>query len=183
MFNNTIATRGFSIQKAWVNTAFGVACTAAVAVLPQLAAAQDMSGVYGGLMYGREIGNDAPKSQDNAFGGFAGYNFDMGGAVVGAEFSYNAVQDADLERAMHLKGRAGMPIGDGLLYGTVGFARADVEAGGTAKGAVYGIGYDYNISENFIVGAEYLRSQYRDVGAADEDIKSNTVTLRAGFRF
>ncbi len=183
MFNKASMMSRRLSKQALVNTICGAICASVMVTLPHTAAAQDMSGVYGGVMVGREFGKDAPKDQDATFGGFAGYNFDMGSALVGAEFSYNAVQDEALEKPIHLKGRVGMPVAGGLLYGTAGFARADVEAGGTAKGAVYGFGYDYLIGENAIVGAEFLRSQYRDVGSADEDIETNTVSLRAGFRF
>ncbi len=183
MFKKAKSTGQRSFNAAWVHTVCGLICATAMVTLPQISEAQDLSGFYGGLSIGREIGKDAPNDAENAFGGFAGYNFDMGSAVVGGEFSYNAPHSSELEQPMHIKGRVGIPVVGGLLYGTAGLARAKVEEGGTAKGSVYGIGYDFAVSENFTVGAEYLRSQYRDVGSADDDIETNSVTLRAGFRF
>ncbi len=183
MFINASKTNRRLSKQIMVNAVCAVLGMSVFATLPGVVAAQDMSGFYGGVTVGREIGKDAPKKQDEPFGAFAGYNFDMGTALVGAEFGYNVGRDEALERPMHLKGRVGLPVAGGLLYGTAGMARADAEAGGTAKGTVFGVGYDYLIGENIILGAEFLRSQYKDVGPADVDVESNSVSLRAGFRF
>jgi opacity protein-like surface antigen len=184
MINKSNSTMLRSFKQAWTNTAVGVLCVSAAAVVPQMSAAQDMSGFYAGAMAGRDVDTGIFSKQDTEFGGFAGYNFDMGTAMIGGELTYNAASDSALDRAMHLKARAGMAVAGGLLYGTAGIARAnDVAGGGDARGTVYGVGYDFAISENVILGAEYLRSQYSDVGVGNNDNKSSSLSLRAGFRF
>lgn len=170
------------------------------------AAAQDWSGSYGGLSLTNLRGdwqhrnasgvvyNDGAYSNDAGLGLFAGYNFQSGQFVYGAEvavaqpggFCFEEYPNECTDRLVDLKARLGFAAGSALVYGVAGMTRADYDLGGTQvlTGTAYGLGLDFRLSEKYFVGGEVLR---RELDYADQDYKTehsiNSVSLRFGMSF
>jgi len=120
------------------------------------------------------------------FGAKLGYNFQSGSTVYGVEADITngptgltpqgtwgpmwgcGTGDcyANIDSIVTVRGRAGiLASSDFLIYGTAGVAAAQItggivasaqDGGGTAMGAVGGIGAEYAIGNSTTVGAEYL---------------------------
>ncbi|SMR82581.1 Outer membrane protein beta-barrel domain-containing protein [Aliiroseovarius halocynthiae] len=157
--------------------------------LPLAATAEDWSGIYGGA----EVGISKPASglssgNGTTYGGFVGYNLDMGGSVAGAELGYSNPDQtlssgAELKNQIKVKARYGLKLSDaGLAYGTVGYLRSGVSTGGHATGYLLGVGYDHKVSDNMFVGAEYSHNRYESLPGGGEAI-SNQLGLRVGLNF
>ena len=155
-------------------------------------AGPDWSGFYAGLQYGQgnaELSDDDLDSDYDAYGLHAGYLFDFGQVIAGAELDYNKADlddvdgDADLWR---LRGRVGYDMGRFQPYATLGAARisTDDDAGDISEtGITYGLGAEYLVTEKFSVGAEYSRSDFSDVIADGIDLDTDLVQVRASYRF
>lgn len=152
----------------------------------------DWSGFYAGLQYGQgngELSDNLGESDYDAYGLHAGYLFDFGQVIAGAELDYNKVDldendgDGDLWR---LRGRVGYDAGRFQPYATLGVARvsSDRDAGDISEtGITYGLGAEYLVTDNFSVGAEYSRSDFSDVLADGIDLDTDLVQVRASYRF
>lgn len=121
------------------------------------------------------------------FGGQAGYLFQWGAIVAGAEISFSGTSGLDgssscpaaiftcsndIENLLLINGRLGYAFGDTLLYATGGFARAHVSYAATApfssgsnasgsgnsNGWNLGAGVEYMFSESVILGVEYIHA-------------------------
>lgn len=138
--------------------------------------------------------------KDSVSGGItAGYLWALGqGWYMGPEFQYDwtdlsvtdntSGQTATFDGIARLKLIAGYELGNGLLYGTAGFAYADFDNVGSIididkNSYVVGIGYDWRVTDEWTVGAEYLYHNFDSVGSAGGDIDLNTIQLRAAYRF
>ena len=166
--------------------------TPVVAPVVPVEAGTDWSGFYAGLQYGQgnaELSDTDLDSDYDAYGLHAGYLFDFGQVIAGAELDYNKVDldendgDADLWR---LRGRAGYDMGRFQPYATLGVARVSTnDAAGdiSETGITYGLGAEYLVTENFSVGAEYSRSDFSDVIADGIDLDTDLVQVRASYRF
>ena len=155
-------------------------------------AGPDWSGFYAGLQYGQgnaELSDSDFDSDYDAYGLHAGYLFDFGQVIAGAELDYNKVDldqiddDADLWR---LRGRAGYDMGRFQPYATLGVARVSTDVAGndiSETGITYGLGAEYLVTEKFSVGAEYSRSDFSDVIADGIDLDTDLVQVRASYRF
>lgn len=186
---------------------------AAVAIAPFAASAQDWTGAYGGITFGgsdidatvKPLGDLALEGDGSSTGLFAGYNYQVGNIVYGAEFDFDATnyrvgedilaEDSVLvESTARLKARVGMPVGNGLAYGVAGIVGAstntvipDAKTGLGADFAVQdgvgyliGAGYDMRVADNFLVGGEVLYHEF------DDDVLNVEVTtfrLRVGYTF
>ncbi|WYK06362.1 porin family protein [Cereibacter sphaeroides f. sp. denitrificans] len=154
----------------------------------------DWSGFYvgGQLGYG-DINTDIDGYDGNgAIGGVhAGYRYDFGRAVVGAELAYDIsnIEIGDigdeLDNLATLKLMAGGKVGRGLLYATVGGTWADVssDAGDPDDGYLYGIGYDHMLNDRWSIGAELLRHTWDSFDDAGTDADATTLQAKVGFRF
>lgn len=152
----------------------------------------DWTGFYAGLAYGRHdaelsLGGAAVSADDTALGAFLGYNQDFGQYVVGGELSFDRASeegtDIDLWR---LKGRLGYDAGNWMPYATLGLARAEAsDATGsiTESGMTYGIGVDFAVTPNFILGAEVGRSSFSDVAGSSVDLDIDSLQIRASYKF
>jgi len=166
------------------------AALAIALIVPTTVTAQDWGGFYGGLQMGRgEFALDgAPSSKDNFYGGFAGYNQDFGSYVLGAEVEAEKIGitiggGTDLDSQLGVKARAGYKIGNGMLFGTVGYASAETSNIGTGRGLTYSVGYDHAITDRVFIGAEYQRHDISNLTGAVSDAEFDELSLRAGFRF
>ena len=185
----------------------------ALALGAAAAQAQDASqwgGFYGGFEVTKGEGNQvylpANGSYDlvgNGFGGFVGYMMSSGAWAYGGELAYAKSDYHEIEadgsseypeyqfnHTLDLKARVGYAVDRALVYGVLGYGFSEYEDGDSnpsslydVKGAIFGLGVDYLVSERMFVGAEIL---HRDVGESDVDLFDadlTTITLRAGLKF
>lgn len=151
----------------------------------------DWNGFYGGLQFGTaDIDGDAGLlGDDNSFGLHAGYDYDFGSYVLGAEVDYDKTDvdlnagAASIDNVARLKFKGGYDLGNTLVYATAGAAWADTSVG-TETGPFVGLGVSYKVSERYTIGAEVLEHRFSDVGGtAGADVDATTFTLRGGIRF
>jgi len=150
----------------------------------------DWTGFYAGgqLGYG-DVNSNAALNGGDAIGGFtAGYDYDLGQWVVGGGLDYDFADiglgaGTSLDSIWRAKLRGGYKIGDGLLYGTAGYANADTNTLGSDDGYFVGAGYEHLISSNFGVGGEVLYHEFNNFNGTATDIEATTYQVRATFRF
>ena len=196
------------------------AATAAATLAATPAAAADFSGLRAEVHADRasdavkaDLDNDTSpfsrKQDDVSYGVEAGYDLDLGSAVVGAyvgadfpnvdscdsvfgsdEFCYSA------KRNYTLGARAGVKLGGAILaYGKAGYSSGrfktvyqdvtdpsqDVEGTGNERGIHYGVGAELAFG-SFYGKAEYLRTNY-DEGDLGHDVARNQLKVGVGIRF
>lgn len=162
----------------------------------QVATGGDWSGAYVGaqLGYGDIDSNGAALDGEGAIGGVhAGYLFDYGKFVAGAELNYD-VSNIDLGTAAgdtldsvtRLKLIAGADLGSMLVYGTVGAAYAEATVGGASlndNGTFVGLGANYALSDQWSVGGEYLYHKFDDFDASGVDFDVKTLQAKVSYSF
>jgi opacity protein-like surface antigen len=165
-----------------------VALTATGAIAATTASAQDgdWTGPYVGLSFGSATADlGAADETEQLYGGFAGYDYDLGQWVVGAELEFQKTNDLSLggtevDDFTRLKFRGGYDLGNTLVYATFGGAQVNTSLG-NENGFLGGIGLEYRVTDQFSVGGEFLSHRFEDVGANDLD--ANTISLRGIYRF
>ncbi|WP_323014532.1 outer membrane protein [Devosia sp.] len=178
------------------------------------------TGFYAGANVGYGWGNvsvSVPGAPDYALRGFgggihAGYNYDVGGFVLGAEADFSLsdmnytevfgglTSSLRVENFGSIRARVGLPVDRFMPYVTGGFAYGtgsfNASMGAlswserqTHTGWTIGAGAEYAATDNVILRAEYL---YTDLGSRNYlsagipggiDTKVNFGTLRAGVSF
>lgn len=224
MFARTLLTAGAALIVAAPAFAGGFAepiVTAApaapvvVAPAAPVAASGDWSGFYAGGQLGfgsldidDNLAGTAPfedGSYDGAtYGLHAGYMFDFGRIVAGAEVDFDGTQIAvdgadiasseDLEVGSVVRGklRVGYDAGRFLPYLTAGVAQVRLNSDDAAvddvledkyDGRFIGVGAAYQLNDRFVIGAEVLRHNFEDTPLDNVDVDVTTATLRASIRF
>jgi outer membrane immunogenic protein len=165
-------------------------CLFAAATLATPAVAQDWTGFYAGgvLSYDSISPNDlsygdGPVDLNGAgIGAFAGYNFQAGSLVYGAElgatvhsgegFDGDYLEPASALHSLALRGRIGFVTGNMLPYLAVGATRTKWEANhdgsgdpsdvfaDTATGTSIALGVDWSLSEKSFLRIEVERTRY-----------------------
>jgi outer membrane immunogenic protein len=164
---------------------------------PAPVAGTDWTGFYAGaqIEYG-DVDLSGALTEDGTgglAGVFAGYRYDFGTYVIGAELDLNAA-DIDLPAAggtldtvSRLGIEAGYDAGPALFYGTAGAALATVDAGAdtlSGHGYFYGVGIDYALTDQVVLGAEVLRHEFEDFdNVPGLDVGATTVGISAALRF
>lgn len=157
----------------------------------------DWGGFYvgGQLGYANVTSGGAELDGNGAiYGVHAGYRYDMGRAVLGAELDYNmsnidledTVGDNTLDSVARLKLMAGADLGRVLVYVTGGAAYADATLGGnSASGNGYfaGVGMDYQLSESLTLGGELLGHRFDDFDGTGVDLEAATLQAKVAYRF
>lgn len=154
----------------------------------------DWSGFYAGgqLGYGDVSSNITGVDGNGAIGGLhAGYRYDFGQFVAGAELAYNGSNidlgpTSKLDSATQLKLMGGFDLGSTLIYGTVGAAYAKANLAGVShsdNGYLVGLGMDYAINDAWTVGLELAHHRFDDFDNTGADIRANTAQIRVGYRF
>ena len=177
-----------------------VALLALATVLPTHALA-DWNGAYAGFSLGantkNELSSDLEGSIDatssTAFGVFGGYAVQNNDFVFGGEVAFLRASDIEFEAdeeevaldygIFDLKGRAGYVVNNILFYGVAGFSHITItqgDADADATGFNFGVGADYDLENNFLIGVEYLarRTDFEGI-----DLNLDTLTLRAAYKF
>ena len=178
-----------------------VAPTPMPAPAPVVMRGTDWSGFYlgGQLGYGEVTGSGTDEDVNGAiYGVHAGYMYDLGAIVLGAEVDYdmsnidNVGGNGDLDDILRVKGRVGYDAGQFLPYVTGGVVRANVSGTGLlgdtdleADGDFYGLGVAYKFSDSILVGGEVLQHKFYegDVEGSDNTLRATTATARVSFQF
>lgn len=197
-----------------MNSSLKAVILALACAVPQGVLAQDWAGPYAGLSVSTNNGSD-----DQIVGGvvidtfdlkgeqggvFAGYNFQSGNLVYGAELTYTtgdiqypAPEGFLVGRTIEVKGRLGYAAGKALVFGSLGVLASDKYYGVgpgtgpfTANGMSYGLGVDVMVTDRLFLGAEIQRRN-SSVDEGDiplvpgqaNDHKINSFTLRLGMKF
>lgn len=166
---------------------------------PVIVQAYDWSGFYlgGQAGYGwADIEAPAPDGDVEADGflggGHVGYNFALGNVVLGIEADYDFANiEADdgfgeIDAIARGKLKAGYAFDRFLPYLTGGIAHASAD---TALGEfddtgyAFGAGLDYAVTDNIIVGAEYLHHNFDDFDDSGVDFDLDTVRAKVSFKF
>jgi outer membrane immunogenic protein len=170
---------------------------AVVPAAPAPIAGTDWTGFYAGgqIEYG-DVGVSGAATDDGtgALGGiFAGYRYDFGSYVIGAELDHN-LADIDLpavvgtiDSVTRLGVEAGFDAGPALIYATGGAAWANVGDTGGADlsddGYFYGVGFDYAVTDRMTVGAELLQHEFDNFDGTGLDVDALTFGVNAALRF
>jgi len=162
---------------------------------PYVAPGMDWTGGYAGaqLGYGDVDASDPDGEGYGWLGGVhAGYRWDMGSFVAGAELSYDkgsidlVTPGDELDDVTALKLMAGTEVGNSLVYGTLGAAHANATIGGvdySDSGLVYGLGFDRPLAGNWTVGGELLQHDFNNFDASGIDVDATTVKAKVALRF
>jgi opacity protein-like surface antigen len=137
-----------------------------------------------------QVDPDNFDDDDGVIGGLVlGYDYDLGNDwVIGAGLDYDFADidigpNGSLDEIFRAKLRGGYKIGNGLLYGTGGYARADSDDFGDSDGWFAGGGYEHMVSDNFSVGGEVLYHEFDELSPVTGDIDVTTVQVKATYRF
>lgn len=165
-------------------------------VEPYVAPGIDWTGAYAGgqLGYGDVDSSTGALEGHGMIGGVhAGYRWDMGSFVAGAELDFDTsnidlgtTAGDSLDNVLRAKLSGGAKLGNSLLYGTFGAARANASVGGadlTDTGYFLGAGLTYALGSNWTVGGEVLEHRFGDFDGSGVELDATTVTARVGFRF
>ncbi len=155
----------------------------------------DWSGGYVGAQLGYgDVGADSVGFDGSGatYGLHAGYRYDFGQFVTGAEIDYDktdidlGVGTDTLDSIARLKLIAGADVGRALIYGTGGIARAKATLGGVERsdnGYFLGVGANYAVTDQVTVGAELLGHRFNNFDETGVDLKATTVTARVAYNF
>lgn len=143
-------------------------------------------------------------------GGYAGYNWQTGNFVIGAEGDISAVwndetfdvlgEDVEVgsDYLASIRGRVGYVWDRALIFGTAGVAFTEASADVTINGVNFdasenftgwtvGAGVDYAFTDNVIGRVEYRYYDFGDQEIGDflddVDINFNTVTVGVAYKF
>ncbi len=212
---NSIFSTTLSILVA-LNTSYALAGSATTshadfsfATVPALTP-PDWSGFHFGIFASRDAGSGnnyigaTPQGVDEIlsgkiYGGLAGYNFQQGKIVYGAEFAYSegktpvtSAPANELTSFFDAKARVGYTFDSTMIYGVAGgaigvFNRAGSENLDT-RGLSYGIGIDVMLTKTVFFGVEYLVRDLRTenstiVPAEHWEFKTDSLQIRSGIVF
>jgi outer membrane immunogenic protein len=171
----------------------------------------DWTGFYAGVHAGGittdELDDDFDAENIDWSGGVqAGYLHQIDIFVIGAEveasianeLTYVLAPDAGVQEnwSVLAKGRAGVNLGDTLLYGTAGLTMAGFEGTGNAvldekvsAGVAFGAGVEHRVTDTISLRAEYLQTRYLDLGSSvagmgrTDDLTNHAVNVGLNFHF
>lgn len=166
-----------------------------VPVAPPIAVSADWTGLYAGgsLGYGDVTGSTTIGEDVNGltYGLHAGYMYDLGSVVLGAELEYSMTEISDdtigldVDSVLRGKVRVGYDAGDFLPYVTVGAAQLTTSGAidDSGTGYLYGIGADYQMTDSIRLGAEVLQHEFEDYAGSGIDVSATTLGVRVSFAF
>jgi outer membrane immunogenic protein len=175
----TMSKKAIAVAALALLGAIGAACAADIpgisrpyAAPARAYAAYNWMGLYIGANLGYQWGDIAPADpRGGAFGLQAGYNWQHGQLVIGAETDVQWSNAEDRAAALKfgntwfgtLRGRVGYAMNNVLAYGTGGFAYGGVELSSdgvsqsqTHYGWTLGLGAEVGLTPNWTAKVEYL---------------------------
>ncbi|MEF3047662.1 outer membrane protein [Pseudotabrizicola sp. L79] len=193
----TLASGLVAAQGAWAGGPIEVAPEPMVeaAPVPMVAPSGEWTGGYVGAQLGYgDLGSAGTAFDgDGAIGGVhAGYRFDYGQIVAGAEVSYDSANidlgtaGDSLDDVAKLNVTLGYDLGNTLVYGAAGLARASATVGGvdvSDNGYYLGLGAEYALTDQWSVGGELGNHHFSNFGGTGSDIDATTAQAKINFRF
>lgn len=205
----TLATTALLTSAAVAGNMNAPIIPAVIAVPPAVAASgPDWGGFYLGGMASFDSGDieflenglythEHPLDSTTGWGGFAGYNFELGSMVLGGEIAYDAsimpvtgFPNSTVSDFFDIKARIGFAAGKALIYGVAGYSTGQFfEDPDTwsLDGFNYGAGVDFLITDHLFVGAEYL---FRDMSGENPNfppqeahVTTQSAEIRIGYKF
>ncbi len=174
----------------------------AVETAPQFSWAGGYAGILTGYGWGDGEVGGLDESFDGArFGGFVGYNWDLGNQlVVGLEGDLNydwneeTVLGTDVDSGLNWSARArvGYAMDRALLFAAAGYTGTNVSADGggvneddTLHGWTVGGGVDYALTDRMFTRIEYRYNDFGsgDLGGTDIDFSQHTVNVGLAVKF
>ncbi|MDE1183269.1 outer membrane beta-barrel protein [Paraburkholderia sp.] len=127
-------------------------------------AGADFSGVYVGMKTGRNLSNAAghvalPRHGSNFVGVTAGYGFDVGPLIVGAEAFMDLHNGSTTGKDGGIDAKVGMPFGRFMPYARIGITGSYPNAR-----LHYGIGTEAHVYRHLNVAAEWTTDTSRTEG-------------------
>jgi opacity protein-like surface antigen len=206
MIRTTLTAASFVLLGATAFAGEMVAPVVPAIVDPATKTSPDWSGGYVGLSYGYATGDidfipSPARSMDSGTAGaiLGGYQAQHSSFVYGGEIAVNSLSgsaatgfpQAKITEMIDLKARAGYASGAFLFYGVLGYSSGTFESNPTKEwdidGFNYGIGVDYALTNNWILGAEYLMRDLEGVNptnsAQTTSIDYDTLSLRVSYKF
>lgn len=190
---------GSALVAPFAATAGGMATPIAEPVVIQqitVAPTADWTGFYGGASLGyADVGSTGDVLNGDGFigGVLAGYRMDWGQWVGGLEADYDwsgidlGENDAgSLDAVGRIKLQVGYDLGQTLIYATGGWAYGDATVGADSRsdwGWLAGIGVDYQLADNWVVGGEVLYHEFDNFDDTGVDIDATTIKARIAYRF
>lgn len=147
---------------------------------------------------------DAIDDDDSAahYQAHLGYNFVRGRLVFGPELAFfngesevgenfvidgvDAASDAEIGFGVRLVGRAGVQFGRVLPYLAAGATHMEIESDDddlSDTGLAYGLGAEVLVTERFVLGIEYMQSDFDGFDDSEVDVDYETISLKASFKF
>lgn len=175
-----------------------VAPTPMAAAPAPVVRSSDWTGFYAGgqLGYGKVTTPVRPGDFNGAtYGVHAGYMYDLGSVVLGAEFDYDLtsmeLESFEIDSIMRIKARAGYAAGQFLPYITGGVVRAVLSApnalDSNLDGDFYGAGVAYKFSDNILIGGEVLQHKFYETNnngsISGAGLRATTATARVSYQF
>ena len=170
-----------------------------VETVPQFSWAGGYAGILTGYGWGDgEVGGIDDSFDGARFGGFAGYNWDLGNQlVVGVEgdLNYDWNEEAvagfgDVETGLNWSARArvGYAMDRALLFAAGGYTGTNIEGAGdddTLHGWTIGGGVDYALTDRMFTRVEYRYNDFGngDLGGTDVDFSQHTVNVGLAVKF
>ncbi|TDX21247.1 outer membrane protein [Rhodovulum visakhapatnamense] len=160
-----------------------------VPAVPAAAPDGDWGGAYVGLSYGYidvDTDSGAPDDSSDALGIMAGYRWDFGKTVAGVEVEYGEPDlnfgSEEVDSVWRIKGQYGYDFGRTLAYATAGIAPTDTSLG-SETGYLVGLGVDYQMTPNWVLGAEVLYHDFDEFGSSGVGADATTAAVRVSYRF
>lgn len=147
---------------------------------------------------------DAIDDDDSAayYQAHIGYNFVRNGFVFGPELAVfngesevgedftigdvDASADAEVGFGVRLTGRGGYQFGRVMPYVALGATHMEIETDGddlSDTGVAYGIGAEFLVTDQVVLGVEYMQNDFDDFDDSGSDVDYQTVSFRASFKF
>ncbi len=147
----------------------------------------DWTGAYVGLGLGYNHASTSPDvgSGTSGIGSvFGGYNYDFGKFVVGGELgmgrSHTGYGSGTMKTSYDAKVKGGVDLGRTMVYGALGAAHTD---GVHGVGKLIGVGMDYKLTDNVLVGGEADYVGYSNGVAPGTDLRNTQLQARVAFKF
>ncbi len=166
--------------------------SAAMAIVGSTAFAGDWTGGYVGAQVGYldvEPSGGLASGDSVAGGVHAGYNYDFGDWIIGAEAEYDWSSAeigggaATVENVFRLKAKVGYDFGAAFGYAVAGGARAYTDNLGDDDGWLVGAGVAYEVTPQWVVSGELLYHEFSNYNGTGVDVDATSLNLRASFRF